>query len=1079
MSHAMTIQQMIEQHSTIAPKDIAIVDGAETMTYHAFNQQANQLAHYLRQFNIQPNELVAVSCESGTALLIAITAILKTGGAYLPTDARHPVQRLHYILEDTNARVLLTQRHLLERFNTFKGRIILLDECAQLTSDCPTENPECITQPEHLAYGIYTSGSSGKPKAVLIEQRTVLNYIAWFQQYSRCQPQERIDFSSSIIFDMAVTTTITALASGLQVVICRSTIKQNVSEYLQYLQVQRINLCKLTPSYFKILIDAAENAHITLPDLRLVILGGEILLSKECSAWLAMYPQHEIVNEYGPTETTVAVTAFHVTNKNVARLAEIVPIGKPAAHVECHIKTTEGIDAAAGEKGELYVGGECLARGYLHQDALTQERFVSVHHGRYYRTGDYCRYLADGNIEYLSRLDNQVKIRGFRVEPGEVEAVLQTHPLIKQACVVAREQSQQEYQLVGYYLPTHAGIAIDKTALKHFLQQTLADYMIPSTFIMLSSFPLTQNGKLDIKALPYQMEDVEQQEPETALERQLILIWQKVFRQSSINLNSHFFALGGHSLIAARMIVEIEKTLGKHIKLNLIYQFPTVRELAHAIALTEKTSIVGWVEQSDTQQHLQTKHIPLSDFQFIFWISHLFEPKLKQLSIIARRRVMGKLNDEVLALALDWVIRKHPILTAGVQHYAPRLTLQQHKHIDMTVTDISTEPCQEAEMQLHLSLDELLQRPVWQQKTNPVALRLFYLPNKVTEIQLSVAHIVFDDASEAIFFADLSAAYVHYLKYACMPGLTKQIGYREYVAYEREHLNKHLKRDIDFWKQYLQDTSLVHIPEEHIVTNMISARYSTYLPLPPSFMDNVSRLCSKSAISITDLLCAALALTLKKYAKQSKQHALINIIRSVRNNEQHEKMIGCFLRLDPVKINVHAALGLIGFAKSIQHARLETEPYQNCSSMVKNACLDKSYRRKFVRNMVISVATSIYCMLFSKLQMKPAVLNMYSRLKSLRNDRQFIININLLHNFIDPNQDKVLFGHDLVKTNAHQYDLSIIDSVLDISLMRNENTNQLYLVISGNLKPAFREAFGKYMIQHISQTEGALSAPAM
>lgn len=1076
MSNASTIQQMIEQHSAIAPKDIAIVDGAETVTYRDLNQRANQLAHYLRQFDVQPDDLIAVACEASTPLLTAIVAILKSGCAYLPLDARHPQQRLSYILEDTKAPLLLTQRAMLSRFSEYQGRIILLDEITQLTDSYPTQNPDCLTRGENLAYGIYTSGSTGRPKAVLLEQRSVLNYIAWFQQYSGCRAQERMDFSSSIIFDMAVTTTITALASGMQVVICREAVKQNVSEYLHYLQQQRINICKLTPSYFKILIEAAASAKILLQDLRMIILGGEILLSKECAAWLALYPQHELVNEYGPTETTVAVTAYHVTRDNVAKLAEIVPIGKPGLNIDCQIYNAQGQTAAPGEKGELYAGGACLARGYLNQEELTDQRFVATPNGKFYKTGDYCRYLADGNIEYLSRIDNQVKIRGYRVEPGEVEVVLQSHPMIKDACVIAREQSVQDYQLVGYFIPKQAGHIPDKMALRHFLQQSLADYMIPAALIMVPSFPLTQNGKLDIKALPEPVYDIVSSEPETELELQLIQIWQKVFRQQKINLNSQFFALGGHSLIAARMLVEIENTLGKRIKLDLIYQAPTIRELARAIALTEKTVCDVKLR---TQRHQHARRIPLSDFQFIFWISNFFEPKLQKINIIARRRVAGKLDAKVLELALDWVLKKHNILTAGVVKFAPLLAMQQHKHIDIQVTDVAGLNTREVETVLSTSLDEILNRPIWHKDAKPMAVRLFHLPRDMSEIQISVSHILFDDASESIFFADLSAAYVHYLKYACMPSLMKYDQYQDYVAYERDHLNRYLNEDIVFWKRYLHDAALVSMPEQHIMTKMDNESYSTYLELPAHFMDNVYRLCSRAAISITDLICAALAMTLKKYAANMKKQALINIIRSVRYNDQHEKMIGCFLRLDPVKINFNAPLGLIAFAKSIQQSRLETEPYQNCSGMVKNACLDKSYRRKFVKNFMMTIATSLYCAIFSKLQIKPTVLKMYSRLTALRNSRQFIININLLHNFIDPDQDKTLFGYDIEKAAIHQYDLSVVDSVLDISLMRNESTKQLYLVLSGNLTPAFRQEFGRLMIQYISQTEGVSAVTAM
>lgn len=1063
MDSALTIHQLVENQAEQWPGHIAILDAHSSYDYNSLNRKANQIAHHLLSFAPVPDNLIAIAVEPSPQLIIGIVAILKAGCGYLPLDAKQPADRLQYILEDTKAPILITQSHLKERFSGYSGHIILIDQIwNELTQ--PESNPNCPVKPENLAYTIYTSGSTGKPKGVLIEHKSVVNYIKWFNEYSRCQPQDRIDFSSSIIFDMAVTTTITALASGLQVVICPDEIKKNITQYLFHLKKNKINIIKLTPSYFKVLIQEAKNKPVALPDLTSIILGGEVLFTKECTLWLGLYPKHALYNEYGPTEATVAVSQYKVTKENLPSLGMIVPIGKPGENVHCIVLNDNGQPVIPGELGELHIGGICLARGYLNQPELTAKQFIHEAQERLYKTGDLCRCLPDGNIELIKRVDDQVKIRGYRIEPAEIAACLTSHPLVQESIVIARENPWGDTQLIAYYIPQNKEKAPGKNELRAYLQGKLADYMIPTSLIMLQEFPLNENGKLDKKALPEPVFNNEIVMPQTRIERQLIDIWRKEFHLQNIGTKSNFFELGGHSLTAIRIMSEIEKNLGKKIELKDLYNAPTIGELAKII----KTASNSHHEiEPEMASYKNINRIPLGDFQFTFWVSNLFEPKIRKLNIIARRRVAGKLDIQALTLALEWVFKKHEILTCEIGERIPALYLNKEIKYRINENDLTNCGDTETEEKLSASMDELINKTLWQKNRPLIAVRLFALKNNMSELQISVSHMSFDDASEEILFSDLSAAYLHFKNDFEFPTLMNHAQYKDYIFYERNHLNKNLERDIKFWEEYFHDTTLVTLPEKEVLHDMQNIPYSTYLDIPTEIIEDAHQICTIASVSFTDLFCAAITLVLKNSIEKNNDNIFINIIRSIRDNEIHDNMIGCFLRLDPIKVKLDTHLNLIELAKSIQQSRIDTEPYQACSGMVKAACLDKSYRKKPVQNFLIRWLTKIYCKLFSNLDLNEKMLAMYGRLNSLRTKQQFLININLLNNFISPKGDSTLFGHRLEEIKNHEYDLAKFDNVLDICVFRNKSMDQVYLAISGNLQPAFRQSLGEKIIEMI------------
>ncbi len=1069
ISQVQTIHQAFEAYAEKAPHHIAVIDGNLSYSYGELNQKANQLAHYIRQLGVKQDSIISIALDRSVQFVVGMLATLKAGCAYLPLEVEHPSQRLQYMLTDTQTPVLITLAKSKAKFLDYIGQIILMDGDSQEINTLSEHNPLCFAKDKNLAYLIYTSGSTGKPKGVLIEHKSIVNYQKWFQNYSDCKSQDRIDLSSSVIFDMAITNTITALALGLQIVICSDNVKKDPLQFLNHLQKNKINIIKLTPSYFKVLIQAAKLHSILLPDLQTIILGGEILYTRDCREWLELYPQHILINEYGPTETTVAVTQFKLTNVNINELGPIVPIGKPGFNIECQLFNEEKLATSPGDLGELFIGGICLARGYLNLKELTDKQFVNDSlaqnsYRKFYKTGDLCRYLPDGNLEYIKRLDDQIKIRGYRIELGEIEGCLATHFQIKDVHVIAREIHADEKQLIAYFIPQDIITCPTNKELKQFLQQRLSEYMIPAFFVSVKLFPLTENGKLDKSALPEPAYDEILAEPENEIEEKLVEIWQKEFQIKKLSAMAHFFEIGGHSLIAARIIINVEKFFGKRIRLEDIYKAPTIRQLAQSILAAEACAVETLPKKMTFNY---SDNIPLSDFQFLFWISSLFEPKVKKLNIIGRKRISGKLDLKGIASALQKVVEKHDVLSYQIGKIFPLQYRKKNIEYKVFENDLTAFSNEDAELKLIESLDSLLLLKKWKKNKPQIILKLFHLNKEMTEVQVCIPHIVFDDTSIDVLFSELSFAYLNYKNNICESYNNEDTSYKSFVIEERGSLNQFLDRDIAFWREYFKDATMLKLPDNVIMHNMHKTKYSSYFELPAAVVNDLHILCKNGSVSITDILCAALGITFKKSAEHLNNHIIINIIRSMRENDTHDKMIGCFLRLDPVKVSLNNNLNLIEFAQLIQQERIHTDIYQACSGMVKMACLNKDYNKNFILNSLIKFVFKTYCTLFPKLKLNPNMLLMYKHVSPLRTKNQFIVNINLFNNFFSANSEDTLFGEKIVKTKIHEYDFSSIDNVIDVSLFKDLGLNKAYLVISGNLSESYRQQIGNEIVNLI------------
>ena len=1066
MEQTRILHELFELRVNNHPENVAIRYKNTTVTYEQLNQKANQLAHYLRKQGVTPEGQVAVCMERSVDFLIAILAVLKAGGAYIPLDPTHPNERLLNILSQGETSFVITTYPLQEKFHIYQGALIHLEQEDIQKED--TLNPESVTKAHHLAYVIYTSGSTGTPKGVLIEHQSVVNYAHWFADYCRCTLTDKIDCSSNPAFDMAVTSTIVPLALGLTVVLCDDLVKKDPKKYLQYLAKNQINLIKLTPSYFKILASEAKNSFIELPHLKKIILGGEILARTDCKSWLDLYPQQQLFNEYGPTETTVAITCFQVNKNNVEELPETIPIGFLAPQLSGYIIDANGKRLPDGEVGELHLGGICLARGYLNNPELTQKQFIkdpfhSDPKARMYNTGDLCQLLPSGAIQCLGRLDQQIKIRGFRIELEEIEYCLATHPALKNTAVIAADKYSREKQLIAYYTLKYEYLEVNDQDLRHYLKRYLPDYMIPQSFVRMDAFPLNANEKLDRLALPVPVTAVSQNyiAPHTELEKTLASIWIEELGISSIGLDDDFFELGGHSLSAARVISTINHTLDKELYVHEFFKNPTIAGL---VTLAQEPKSISPKEQTPVKSGKETS-LPLSDFQLMLWLADIFEPKAKKLNIVARKRIIGTLCPKKLRVALEALIADHEVLSYQVSKFHPAQYVQKKSQLNLTQRDVTALSEEETEHLLQQSVEELMNFYPWPRQYFQLAMRVFFLKDGNTEIQVGLPHLIADDLSPNILLSELSQLYLQNdeVEQSAIPNRS----YKNYIIEEQNHIKNNLKRDIEFWENYLSDTHLFTIPDQYIVKQNSNSNfnYSTYLEIPEYHLDNLKNYCAKKHLSLVDGLSAALLLALSERAGDSSRTVCINRVKSTRDKRDYDKSLGCFLRVEPIKVTLNSNATFKTLSEELHESVINTHLYQGCPNLVKLASI-KTFRRskKRIKTHLLKFFLWFYMGLL-RTKLNRTVLEFASRLNAIKGNH-FLINLNVQNSFIGSplNQDKSLFGMKTEEVYEYPYDQLKIDNVFDVCFLRKHDSNTPFVVISANLEPAYREEIGQIMI---------------
>jgi amino acid adenylation domain-containing protein len=585
------IHELFESQAAHTPDRPALRHGDCHLSYMDVNARANQIAHHLRRAGIGPGVAVGLCVARSAEMIVGLLGILKAGGAYVPLHPDQPKARLGHQLAESRAPVLLTQEALLDRLPDFAGRIVCLDRDQPLLYAEPRENPSSLGTADDLAYVIYTSGSTGVPKGVAVRHRSLVNYSRFIVHRLRIRDGERLHFAtvSTLSADLGNTSIFPSLISGGCLHVIPQDAAMDGSLFADYSGRHPIDVLKITPSHLSSLMAAAADGGQVLPR-RTLIFGGEAL-SWDLVDRVSRVGTCEVINHYGPTEATIGALTFRVEDGEIRRMSPTtVPIGRPIANTRVYILDERRQPVPIGVVGELWIGGEGLAQGYLNQPEQTAERFAADPFraeagARMYRTGDLARYLPGGNVEFLGRSDHQVKVRGFRVELAEIEAVLERLPAIGKAVVTAVEEQPGDLRIVAYLVPSGSQDP-EPSELRAALAEYLPDYMIPAALVVMDRLPLTPNGKVDRTALPRPGEPREAAgfvAPRNPVEEALAGIWREVLGVERVGIADNFFELGGHSLLATQVMVRIRNTFQVQLPLRAIFDAPTLEGMSAAI----------------------------------------------------------------------------------------------------------------------------------------------------------------------------------------------------------------------------------------------------------------------------------------------------------------------------------------------------------------------------------------------------------------------------------------------------------------------------------------------------------------
>lgn len=649
------IHQLFEQQVKRTPEAIAVVFGKQRVTYQQLNADSNRLARYLQKLGVKPEVLVGICLERSIEMVVGILGILKAGGAYVPIDPKYPQERITYMLEDSQVSVLLTQDSLIEDLPMHPVHTIALDTDWEKIAQNAESNLENLVTIENLAYVIYTSGSTGKPKGAMNTHRGICNRLLWMRDAYNFTSQEVVMQKTPFSFDVSVWEFFIPLIVGASLVVAKPEGHYDNRYLVNTINNHKITALHFVPSMLGMFLET-EGVE-SCSSLKYIFCSGEALpLDLQMQFFQKL--DCELYNLYGPTEAAIEVTFWQCQlNTKLSN----VPIGRPINNTQIYVLDAYKQPVPIGVPGELYIGGDGLARGYLNRPQLTQQKFIpnpfsQEHDARLYKTGDCVRYLADGNIEFLGRIDNQVKMRGIRIELGEIETVLTQHQGVLLAAVVAPEYLSR--QILVAYIVQQEQSKVNSDELREFLTQKLPEYMVPNVFITLDALPLTANGKIDRRSLPAVSETCLQPKrvycsPQNHNEREIANIWEQVLGIHPISINDNFFELGGNSLLAVGLVAQIEKQLGKKLPISTLFQNPTIKQLA-TFVVEEKLNTSSVVEITPLN----------SDVPPLFWCTPHLNYKLNLLG-----KYIGN-SQPLIALDCGYFELKNP--DTHIRDYATR-----------------------------------------------------------------------------------------------------------------------------------------------------------------------------------------------------------------------------------------------------------------------------------------------------------------------------------------------------------------------------------------------------------------------
>jgi amino acid adenylation domain-containing protein/non-ribosomal peptide synthase protein (TIGR01720 family) len=804
-NRSQLIHQLFEAQAKSVPDNIAVIFNNQRLTYRELNERANQLAHYLQKLGVKPEVLVGISVERSLSMAIGILAILKAGGAYVPLDPSYPSERLQFILQDTQTPVLLTQQSLLQDLPETQARIVCLDTDWEIIASESQDNPAVVMTPAKLAYIIYTSGSTGKPKGVQITHQNLVNSTQARLNYYQ-EPVGSFLLLSSFAFDSSVAGIFWTVCSGGTLVFPQVGGEQDISYLLNLISQNQVTHLLGLPSLYNVLLEQANQQELV--SLRHAIVAGESCSAELVIRHLEKVPQAALFNEYGPTEATVWSSVYHCCSPEIVNS---VSIGCPIANAQIYLLDGNLHPVPLGVSGEVYIGGDGLARGYLNRPDLTAERFIrnpfeEVEGSRLYKTGDLARYLPDGNIEFLGRIDQQVKIRGFRIELGEIETVLAQHPSIRANLVIAREENSGQKRLVAYIVPQPGQVAASFNDLRHFLAKKLPEYMVPSAFVRISNIPRLPNGKIDLKALPNPELLGNFVAPRTAVEKMLANIWAQVLRREQVGIQDNFFELGGDSILSIQIVAKANQA-GLKLTPKQIFDRPTIVELATVVSANESIHLA---------QSLITDEVPLTPIQHWFFAQNQPEPHHWNQSLLLE--INTKKDFYLWEQVIQCLLEHHDVFRLRFHHQKSgweQIISAAEETAIFTPIDLSALAEIEQKTAIEKTAAEL-QTSLNLSDGPLVKFALFGLGAQAnSRLLIIIHHLAIDGISWRILLEDLQTVYQQVSQGETMVLANKTTSFQQWAYHLQEYAQSPtLKQELNYWLTQLE-TPISPLPVDY------------------------------------------------------------------------------------------------------------------------------------------------------------------------------------------------------------------------------------------------------------------------
>ncbi|MEW9698048.1 amino acid adenylation domain-containing protein [Paenibacillus sp. SI8] len=909
---AKTIVELFEEQAAKTPNAIAVLFENEQCTYRQLNEKANRIAHYLAMKDVQREQIVGIAANRSMEMIIGIWGVWKAGGVFLPIDPQYPNDRIRFMLDDSQVSLLLTHKSLEKQF-TFTGELLCFEDIE--VSGENVANPSMRAQPYDAAYVIYTSGTTGKPKGVVIEHRSISNTLQWRKEVYEMKSGDKILPLNPFVFDAFIAGMATPLLSGATLCMLSDIYSTDPGAVAQQVLVHQIAYLVTTPSMYSAILECLPPGYTH--QLRVVTVGGEKINQSMVRKSQEKFPIAQIMNEYGPTENSIITSALRITDAE-----QKLTIGKPIANTDILIFDRHGQLLPIGVPGELCVAGAGIARGYLHDPEGKEEKFVRnpiKPEERMYRTGDMARWLPDGSVEYLGRIDDQVKVRGFRIEPGEIESCLLEQNGVKEAVVIVRKNALEEPFLCAYVVLEKD---VEISGIKSYLSMKLPVYMIPSHIVILNQMPLTSNGKIDKRALPdpeIMFEaSPEEDKPSSEVEVRLMLIWQELLSVNLMSPKMNFFDLGGHSLKASLLLYKIQKEFSVDINIKDIFECPTVSEQADLIkrAVQKRFISLGPIEErelypessgSDTYvmpiipRAASANFFPVSNEQKRMFALSMRDPEGIQYNTPAALRLYGNLNLDKFKEAVFLFIERHESLRSSFSIVEDEVVQTIHQDI---YTEWEFEELGDSD--LDRAIEEFI-RPFHLQEGPLMRVKLLRLNEANWVFLIDVHHIVFDALSFGIFLKEIGDLYEG------RPVNNLPLQYKDYALWQKNQAaTGAYEQDEKFWMElYAEGVPVLNLPTDYLRPSMIDFKGSQIrIQFDSKRRSELEQAAKACGCTLYMYLMAGFQVLLSKYSGQD--HVVLGAVASGRIHPDIQQLIGMF-------VNTIAVYGKPEGAKTVNH----------------------------------------------------------------------------------------------------------------------------------------------------------------